>query len=228
LGNAVLEVDLYDGNSRGIQIGLLESYRNEQNEPVKADEVDMNGFKFAEVAFSGKNYVLKRQFYRRGSRLYVFTGASRDPRSSLVKDLFDSIVLVNGQTAVTPNMDPKPVRTESAKMVVPESFIVRPLTIDDKVIEEKDADRRAVIIFQPAPQFPPVDSRFQRTFNQIAVRVLLKADGTIGETTLETKTAQALEKEALNAAKGIQFLAAEKDGKPVSTYRTVEFAMSIN
>lgn len=72
-----------------------------------------------------------------------------------------------------------------------------------------------------------MDSRFDRTFNQLKVKVLLLANGTVGEVETITKTTRSIEQQAIEAAKGIKFLPAEKDGKPVSVYRTIQFSLNI-
>lgn len=229
LGDAVVQIDLFKGAAKEIQDRLIEMFRDPDNRRAKLADSDKNGFKAASIESRSEGLYFKRHFFRRLDRLYVMTGASRNPESPIVKEFFESVMLVKDGLVMSPNLSDKLEDAAKVKMLLPKAFVDKGSNsaAPSEVVDEGPLERKAVIVFQPTLQFPPIDSRFDRTSNLLKVKVLLLANGTVGEVEAITKTTRSIEQEGLEAAKGIKFLPAEKDGKPVSVYRTIQFSLNI-
>lgn len=229
VGDAVVQIDLFKGAAKEIQQQLIGTFRTEENRPAKAVEEEKNGFRAATIETRSDGLYFRRDFFRRLDRLYVMTGASRNPNSIIVKQFFESVMLVKDGLVMSPNLSNKLEEASKVRMLLPQAFVDTGSRAADplEIFDESSLERRAVIVFQPPIQFPPMDSRFDRTFNQLKVKVLLLANGTVGEVETITKTTRSIEQQAIEAAKGIKFLPAEKDGKPVSVYRTIQFSLNI-
>lgn len=61
----------------------------------------------------------------------------------------------------------------------------------------------------------------------VLLRVLFRADGTLGTVRLIKSTDKGLARKAFDAAKKIKFIPAEVNGKPVDLWRTVEYSFTI-
>ncbi|MEO7672747.1 MAG: energy transducer TonB [Pyrinomonadaceae bacterium] len=229
LGDAVVQIDLFKGAAKQIQERLIDNFRDPDNRPAKVADTDKNGFRVAAIESRSEGLYFRRHFFRKLDRLYVMTGATRNPESSIVKEFFESVMLVKDGLVMTPNLSDKLEDASKVKMLLPKAFVERGSNapVAAVIVDESSLEKKAVIVFQPNLQFPPIDSRFDRTFNLLKVKVLLLANGTVGEVEAVTKTTPAIERQAIDAAKGIKFLPAEKDGKPASVYRTIQFSLSI-
>jgi hypothetical protein len=248
VNNTVLQISLYEGAAKEIQKRLLSNLKKEDSRTTDLSEVDadnkserkpaaqieikdsqINGFDVSDVAFRAKNHTVKIQMFRSKSRLYFVKSVARSQNDQIARDFFESIKLVSGDTVVTPNLNNKSEPAAAAKMLLPKAVIETAEQSGGSnaaIIEPNDADKKMVLVYFPKPASPPSDTRFDRGFYQLKLKVLFQADGKIGTVETITKTSKEIEKQAIEAAKEIVFLPAEKDGKPVSTYGTVQYSLA--
>lgn len=244
----ILQIDLFEGAAKEIHKKLISSLKDKKSRFIKSDvfEIDnesadkknpfqlkegtKNGFEWSDISLVGKNHYLKMQIYRYKDRLYVLKSVTRSADNKIAGDFFESVKLVNENTVLTPNPIDKTEVLAQAKMLLPKAFSTPAATAieTNQTVDSKELDKKAVLVFMPSPALPKIDNKFDRTFNQIRLKVLLLADGKVGSVETVTKTARAIEKEVMEAAKGLTFLPAEKNGKPVSTYATIDYWLAFN
>ena len=99
----------------------------------------------------------------------------------------------------------------------------------DIEITEEDSPKYSsslVILRKPRPGF--VDAYRTEGFSgTVKFRATFRADGTVGPVELIKSLNKALNERAFNALKGIKFIPAKIDGKPVDVVRTIEYGFSV-
>lgn len=243
INDTVLQISLYEGASKEIEKRLIEHVKKvgsgvqdlvedkpaiQANIPFEHRASENNGFAINDFIFIFKNHVEKSQIYRFKERVYLLKSVARHQNDQIAKDFFESVKLVNGDTVVSPNLNNKSELIVSAKMVLPKEVKERslPALTNATPIEPGDADQMPVLAYIPRPSQPSSDTRFDRGFYLLKLKVLLQADGKVGDVETITKVSKEIEKESIAAAKEIVFLPARKDGKEVSTYLTIRYSLA--
>ena len=93
----------------------------------------------------------------------------------------------------------------------------------NKVYPGKEVTKRAVILAKPEPKYPP-HARRSNVQGEVALRIILAADGVVAEKVEVIRgLPEGVTEAAIEAARKIKFIPAEKDGRPVSQYVTVMY-----
>ncbi|HZH30287.1 MAG TPA: energy transducer TonB [Pyrinomonadaceae bacterium] len=101
-----------------------------------------------------------------------------------------------------------------------------PVSFESEVYTQTDVTRKAVINHKPAPEYT-VEARHNTVTGGVRLRLVLAADGTVRNIVPLTTLPDGLTEEAVEAARDIEFTPAEKDGRAVSQYATVEYNFNI-
>jgi len=99
---------------------------------------------------------------------------------------------------------------------------------DIEITEEDSAKYSSslIILRMPRPGF--VDAYRAEGFSgAVKFRATFRADGTVGPVELLQSVNKALNERAFDALKGIKFIPAKIDGKPVDVVRTIEYGFSV-
>lgn len=162
----------------------------------------------ADLSFTEKQFIV-------GKHLYLVRVAHRevsDPRAKLFLQSFST-----NKPKVSAKAKPKaPIVPETEAANAPPA----------PVFKAKEVTRKAVILARPAPSYTH-EARKNEVVGTVVVRVLLSATGRIEQANPVVKLPDNLTEQAVNAAKLIIFLPAEKDGKPVSQWVQVEYAFNL-
>jgi TonB family protein len=102
-----------------------------------------------------------------------------------------------------------------------------PQADEHKAYNGKQVTKRAVILSKPAPDYPR-RARRSNVEGKVVLRIILSADGSVGEE-IEVLSGlpEGVTEAATAAARKIQFTPAEKDGRPVSQYVTVIYNFNL-
>lgn len=247
LNNTILQVDLYEGQSLEIQKRLIKTIKANQyqaktgqngevqdappsdaNSIFEIKEKSVNGFFWTSMQHKSPELFSHIQFFRVRTRLYVLKVFTRNQNDPVIRDFFETVKLISKEQVVSPNLGEKSESPVGAKMILPAAVKINSEAASETVrtYEDKEIDRKPVVVFIPVLPTGEIDSRFYKTFNTIKLKVQLLANGKIGSVETITKVSRAIEKEALEIAREIKFLPAEKNGAPVSTYITIEHGIS--
>ena len=96
----------------------------------------------------------------------------------------------------------------------------------DGVLRVREVTRRAVLIFKPEPGFTEAARRNNVT-GVVKLRLALRADGTVSDISVLKGLPDGLTERAIEAAKRIRFTPAQKEGRNVSQWVSVEYNFNI-
>lgn len=96
----------------------------------------------------------------------------------------------------------------------------------DRIFGVKEVTRRAVIIARPEPLYTE-EARKNQLTGTVVLRLVLNANGTVTNIVPLSRLPDGLTEKAMEAARRIQFTPAEKDGRRVSQYATINYNFNI-
>jgi TonB family protein len=96
----------------------------------------------------------------------------------------------------------------------------------DGVLPARNVTRRAVLLSKPEPGFTE-EARKNGVTGTVKLRLALRADGTISDISVVKGLPDGLTERAIQAARRIQFTPAQKDGRNVSQWVTIEYNFNI-
>jgi TonB family protein len=94
------------------------------------------------------------------------------------------------------------------------------------VFSAKEVTTTAIVTARPEPLYTEEARRNQVT-GTVTIRMVLAADGTVKYIFAVTRLPDGLTESAIRAARGIKFIPATKDGRPVSEYATIQYNFNI-
>jgi TonB family protein len=96
----------------------------------------------------------------------------------------------------------------------------------DRIFNMKDVTRRAVIVSRPEPLYTD-EARKDQITGTVVLRFVLNANGTVTNIVALSRLPDGLTEKAIEAARQIKFTPAEKDGRRVSQYATINYNFNI-
>ena len=148
-----------------------------------------------------------------GKHLYIIRVAHRqteDPRAALFFQSFTT----------------KKKKVSKKSLLVVAAGSDAPATLPDNIFKTKEVTHKAVILARPAPSYTN-EARKNGVVGTVVVRVLLSSNGRVEVVTPLAKLPDNLLEQAVNVAKLIIFVPAEKDGKAVSQWVQVEYSFNL-
>jgi len=217
INGVVLMLELYEGDVKDIETALTE---REKGQMVRNELV--NGFQFKSYVEKTPEFVWEKQYFSLKKRLYVLQAVARGENNRIVRDFLESVRLGNQKQFAAPNSnkDVKPVSLP----VLPEITENLPDRLDDSQ-PFQNADRGVIILYRPRPRFS-FEARQSRLSGNVKLKGLFSSSGKITKLEVISSPGRELTVAAIKAAEQIQFLPAEKDGKLVSIYKTIEYSFS--
>ena len=95
------------------------------------------------------------------------------------------------------------------------------------VYTTRQVTRRAVIKSRPEPDFPP-EARRQNVQGVVRLKIIFRADGSVDDhIEVQKSLPYGVTEAAIRAAKRIEFEPAERDGRKVSQYATLEYNFNL-
>ncbi|HEX8069714.1 MAG TPA: energy transducer TonB [Pyrinomonadaceae bacterium] len=95
-----------------------------------------------------------------------------------------------------------------------------------KTFTTKEVTKKAVITAKPEPQFTE-EARKNNVTGEVVLRMVLGSNGTVSNIVPVKRLPDGLTEKAIEAARRIQFIPAEKDGRRVSQYVSVVYNFNI-
>lgn len=151
------------------------------------------------------------QFYSGKEFVYVVKAIARDENNEVLKRFLSSIKLV----------------ADLSKETQPQSATDLDEVVDDKVYEKSETTLNAKPVWMPYPYYP-IDARSQRKGGKIEISVVLSADGTVRELKALNDLGYGMTEAAIDAAKKMRFLPAEREGQIVSQRETIVYHFRSN
>ena len=178
-----------------------------------------------------------------GERIFLAAAFGRNPRNPNVKRFLNSfgVKLPSGNTVQTRDSKASPAEgahggtprvvgpgrggntddggTAPSQNAAAETDYTRPF-------DSREVMRKAVILRKPEPQFTEA-ARSYSVNGLVRLRVLLGADGQVGQVLVDKRLPHGMTAKAVEAARAIRFTPAEKDGRVVSQWVVIEYNFNV-
>lgn len=212
INDCVLIFEHYEGSAKDIQKAI--SRREDLPSPSMTSE---NGFEVFSFSLQKKNYYYKAQHYVAKNRLYVVKAMSMNESDEIAITFLESVKTgISDLSQTSRSVDSLPKLQERKKTLLPDSLPV----------DESDVDRDLVVLKSYRPRFPRPQLDMSGTAI-VKVRVLYSSSGKV--TTVQEIEAPSREfaDAAIQAARRSVFIPAQKDGKLVSVYKTLDYSYTV-
>lgn len=187
------------------------------------------------------------RIFRTGEHAYIVSAFAEVGRQEAVKKFLDSFALSakpEGQLVIAgppvlapfrvsdaepkPKGEPKPRATPAPSPTPATSDAAPPPPAADpnRALAAREVARKAVIVFKPEPGYTE-KARKNDVEGVVRLKMVLGADGRVSDIVLVKKLPDGLTERALLAAQHILFIPAQKDGRRVSQWITVEYSFNI-
>ncbi len=219
----VVTVSRVSNPSQGLNELLSTSYKRMKG----WQDINLNGFKGKHYQSSERGYYRDIQLFVSKEHIYGVEVAAKDAENPVVKKFLSSLRL--GKDAVAQAADVAAKETAKTQTQIQTQTL---LTVDGQPLKFEDFKddnpklRKAIIIFKPSP-FYTDDARQHQTTGTVLLKMVLSATGMVTDIEIVDGLGHGLSEKAIEAAKLIRFLPAEKDGRPVSQYVRVEYEFNI-
>ncbi|MDQ3684054.1 MAG: energy transducer TonB [Acidobacteriota bacterium] len=96
----------------------------------------------------------------------------------------------------------------------------------DRIFSSEELEQRAVLLSKPQPGYTEA-ARMNNVSGTVRLSLVLGANGDVLDVTVINGLPDGLTEQAIDAARGIRFMPAWKDGRRVSQYVTVEYSFNV-
>ncbi|HMS39485.1 MAG TPA: TonB family protein [Pyrinomonadaceae bacterium] len=217
INGVVLLMEYYKGKAKDIYDVL-----KEREKGTLEKEVEINGFQAKHFSLKSEKSYRKTHFYIKDKSVYVLKGYAKVEDDKILKGFFESVRLINQENVVAPNAPPNSKTTSLPNLIEQET----PRLEDSATVDQKTLDRQVIILKSSRPIFSS-ETRQGLGNVRVKLKVLFSSSGKVTNVEVLEISSKLLEKEAIEAAKKTVFIPAEKDGKLVPSYLTVEYGFEI-
>lgn len=185
------------------------------------EDVELNGFKGKKYNLgSDKYFGYLYHFVTRG-HVYILTMAARDSRHPFM-DRFLSSLSLGDNASVVEEVIPQLEDTSIANI----DLNTPPANLGPIFRKSKDVTQRLSLVGRPEPSYTE-RARKSQTMGTIILRAVMTAWGEVIVIEVVKGLKDGLIETAIEAAKNIRFLPAEKDGRPVSSLLQIEYNFNL-
>lgn len=211
----------------------LDAIREGDKRNGKSSEIERGGIRFKQVLIKDDKFYAVRQYFNSKNYIYVLTAASRNGETAAMKRFFDSLIFKPDAAGGTAKI-PDAVSLSALKTTEIEIDVKASPAADNPKLPPPDAgallkDESYVplqIISKPIPSYTNA-ARDTLEMGNVRLRIKFSGQGIVSGVGLLQTLGSGLTREAFFAALRIKFLPAEKDEKPVTVTKVVEYSFSI-
>lgn len=227
--NAYPEKTLVSFESYKANKKALDIMREQDKKKGKSSEFKRENYSVKQVVIQTDKSYTVRQYFNSKDYIYILTAASREGETQIMKRFLDSLVF-NPNSA---EKNPKAIQFANLKVTIPK--------LDPNPSPKKAADKSSVskpnspkdenalpivILLKHKPAFTDA-ARFVGADGLIRLRPTFSADGSITKVELHKTLGEGLLRQAVFAVLRMKFLPEEKDGKPQTVTKTVEYNFTL-
>jgi hypothetical protein len=179
---------------------------------------------FTVKRFAGKvkGEFKKTHYFVGKDGLYEATAFSRDENDPIVEAFFASVRIAHGDTYLAPNAKDGDTSTSLPRLIEKQ-----PERSPDSVqIPESQADRYAIVLFQPSFRTMPDPGSLPQA-GRVTATALLSASGIVEDVKVTGTASLDIQRAFADTVKKTVFIPAEKDGKLVSVFKTFTWEMTV-
>ncbi|MBA3712158.1 MAG: energy transducer TonB [Pyrinomonadaceae bacterium] len=138
--------------------------------------------------------------------------------------------VISSFVSSVPSVSPAPATPYKSRRGCRSAYRFRSLDApsDDlkRVFTVNELKQRAVLLSKPTPSYSE-EARLNNASGTVRLNLVLGADGEVSNITVVNGLPYGLTEQAIEAARQIRFTPAQKDGRPVSQYATVEYSFNV-
>lgn len=193
----------------------LENFIREQTADSTRDltserAVTINGFAGKEYSYRVKEQPITEQFFATKKRLYRFVARGVPTDDAEPRRFFSSLAFGNKREA-------------SQQSFLPEEVLTKDI---ERIYTGRQVDTKARLIAKPDPVYTEAAKLAQIT-GTVVLKVVFSSTGEVTNIRVVSGLPYGLTEQSIDAAKGIKFVPATKDGKPVSTWMQLEYIFNL-
>ena len=199
---------------------------------ISQSKISKPGFSIRQVVQKTDNYYLVRQYFASRSDIYILTAACRTGETARIKRYLESLVFtpnakqpVEPGTKILSSIQADEIGVEMGGKIQKRSGI-KPPPIDPIAAAKIKDEKKLVFLNKPYPTYVESAKRNKVT-GRMQVRATFSADGYISHLVVVEPLSDGLLRQVLYAAIRIKYLPGEKEGKPQSVVKTIEYSFDI-
>lgn len=203
-------IEIYDSSNpkKGLN-GLLDRRRNVQS---FERDISLNGFSGKQYRGSWKDVYSNIQYFTSKKRIYVVQLVARDEKNPAIQLFLSSLKLgsMNNDPGSQnpPDLEGLPTGSDS-----------------HQVFKDSELTTPAIMLWMPKPSYSPQAIQ-KHVKGVVTLRCVLSATGEVTDITVLKGLGNGLDEKAIEAAKSVLFMPAERDGHPVSQYAQFQFSFN--
>jgi Gram-negative bacterial TonB protein C-terminal len=230
--HTLLSFETYEAENRCLDLieDANETSAKWQKATDKKSEIKEIGYKIKQHVSKNDTQYTVRRYFRSKKYIYILTASSRSGETAIMKRFFDSLVF-------KPDVDSK-IRSGDSRFP---DMKVTPIIYEEKFETSEKNDKPPVsaklstpdptlknllIVSQPSASFTNT-ARQNNEQGVVRIKVTFSASGQITHITGLQTLRFGLYRNALFAALRIKYLPQEKDDKPMSVAKTIEYRFSL-
>ncbi|MEP7074559.1 MAG: energy transducer TonB [Acidobacteriota bacterium] len=227
VNGTLLAVESYKG-SKGAAGEMQEQDALHKTKPEKTTIKD-HGVPIRQLSWRVGNTVVFRQYFGLKDRIYILTAASRRGTTPDMTRYLDSVQFADKPAGVVASSNIKfsQLKISYVKLDVnPAASLPVPAKGGPPAVKSPNDGENLEILLKPAPGFTE-KARSSGAAGTIAVRVTFSEDGWVPQIVVLRALPDGLLNQALFSVMRMKFLPREKDNKPQTVVRVVEYSFSI-
>ena len=212
-GGVLFIVEAYDTSNPDKALKSLIDYSYISKPPLL--DISINGFRGKLYLHDDNGYYSNFRYFSTKHRVYVIGVATRDKSNPAVNYFLSSLRIGSSDSVLSRNGDlivknPAPdINSASA----------------GQVIATKELTRKAILVMKREPYITR-EARIKKVYGSVFLRLLLSSSGFVTEVKVIKGVGAGLDESAVEAAKQVKFIPAEKDGRAVSAYHLLEYGFN--
>ena len=192
---------------------------------ARPDVISLGGHEGRQEEVYGKSFGYEESFYRKiqyfatRRNVYVVSAAAREEGHPAIDEYFSSLKLgamVSGDAeAKGTRPSGQPAAARAAAPAAAEA---------GQVFKPEEVSRKAVVVWQHDPNVYEEVGRLNGPIFKMKIQVVLAAGGEVTDVKILKGLTQAINEKVVTSVKYMKFIPAEREGRPVSQWHTVEYA----
>lgn len=229
--NAYREKTLFAFESYKAGKNALDSFIEQDKRNGKLSQIERGDLRVKQILLKTDKFYAVRQYFNSKNNIYILTAASRNGETPAMKRFFDSMIFKPSNSDKTANNSVSAAISFSALKISQIEFDEKPepFKFDASKPQKPNTDENALplqILFKPRPSYTDA-ARMSSERGTIQMRVTFSEDGFISKVGFLKTLKYGLLRQAFFAALRLKFLPREKDEKPQTVAKVIEYSFDI-
>ncbi len=216
----------------------LDAIRERDAKKGESSEIKRDGYNVKQIIIKNQNSYTIRQYFNSKNYIYILTAASRNGETPALRRFLDSVVFkpLDAKTNQAPTVDSK-LKTIlfSALKATPIEVDANPQPLQKSGVSSsslpapqvKDENASPLVILYKSPASYTNAARIKGEEGIVRLRITFSQAGYISKIAFLKSLGEGLLRQAVFAALRIKFIPQEKDGKPQTATKIIEYSFDV-